>query len=189
MSIIMAVGNRHKLILASDGRVSDIDNAGNHVVLDEKFKKIFRLSSSVYVLIAGNRSQCMQIIRRLQCEISSIMMPQVCTETINHILRNHMISAEKELNVRMIIAGLNFLKQRELYTISADKDGIEKEKIPLNDNVIYVAKGDINEDEADYFYPILNVGNRDIKLSMKLCIAEAARRNKSVNDMVFFEEL
>lgn len=129
MSIIMAVGNRHRLILASDERVSDIDSKGNHYVLDEKFKKIFRLSDSVRDLIAGNRSQCMQL-QRLQSEISSITIAQLCAESINRILQKSMISTQKGLNVRMIVAGLNFFKQRELYTISADRDGVEMVKIP-----------------------------------------------------------
>lgn len=189
MSIIMAVGNRHKLILASDGRVSDIDNAGNHVVLDEKFKKIFRLSSSVYVLIAGNRNQCMQIVRMLQSNVVSSTVPQLCAETIDNIIQSHMLFAKKELNVRMIVAGINFMKERELYLFSADQDGMKKEKMLLNDDIIYIAKGDIEEGEVDYFYPILSVVSRDIRTNIELCIAEAARRNKSVNDTVFFDEL
>ena len=156
MSIIMAVGNRHGLILASDGRVSDIDDNGKHIVLDEKFKKIFRLSSSVCVLIAGNRNQCMQIVRMLQSNVVFSTMPHQCAEAIANFVQNHMAVTNKELNVRMIIAGINFIKERELYLFSADKANVEIEKRPLNDDVIYVAKGDIEEDETDYFYPIWN---------------------------------
>lgn len=189
MSIIMAVGNRHRLILASDGRVSDIDDNGKHVVLDEKFKKIFRLSSSVCVLIAGNRNQCVQIIRMLQSNVVFSTMPHQCAEAIVNFVQNHMIVTNKGLNIRMIIAGINFMKERELYLFSADQGNIEMGKEPLGDGIIYVAKGDIEEYENDYFYPILSVESRDMKTNMKLCIAEAAKRNESVNDFVFFEEL
>lgn len=189
MSIIMALGNKHRLILASDGRVSETDNNGNFHVLDEKFKKIIRLSSSVYVLIAGNRNQCMQIIHILQNDIMAITIPQLCVDAINRIIKSHVIFSKQELNVKIIIAGFSFLKERELYVFSADKNGVEKEKIPLNDEVTYIAKGDIEEGEANYFEPILCTNGRDIRLSMKFCIAEAAKRNRSVNDTVFFEEL
>ena len=189
MSIIMAVGNRHHLILASDGRVSDTDANGNHIVLDENFKKIFRLSRSVCVLIAGNRNQCMQIVHILQGNMLASTMPQLCMEAICDIFQNHMIAAANELNVRLIVAGINSLHERDLYLLSADQDGINKEKIWLNDAASYVAKGDIQEGETDYFFSILNENSRDMKTNMKLCIAEAAKRNKSVNDVVFFEEL
>lgn len=189
MSIIMAVGNKHHLILASDGRVSDTDANGDHIILDENFKKIFRLSSSVYVLVAGNRNQCMQIVHILQYNVVASTMPQLCIEAICDIFQNHMIATANELNVRLIVAGINFLHERELYLFSADRDCIHKEKIWLNDVVSYVAKGDIQEGETDYFSPILNENSRDMKTNMKLCIAEAAKRNKSVNDVVFFEEL
>lgn len=189
MSIIMALGNKHRLILASDGRVSETDNNGDFHVLDEKFKKIIRLSSSVYVLIAGNRSQCMQIIHILQNDPMAIATPQLCVDAIIKIIKNHVIFIKKNLNVKMIIAGFSFLKERELYVFSADKNGVEKEKIPLNDNVTYIAKGDIEEGEVNYFEPILNTNGRDIRMNIKLCISEAAKRNKSVNDTVFFEEL
>lgn len=189
MSIIMAVGNKHKLILASDGRVSDTNNKGEHIILDEKFKKICRLSNSVYVLIAGNRNQCMQIVYMLKQKVSACMIPHVCAETIDSILQNHILVTDDELNVRMIIAGINSAKEREMYLFSADQDGIQQEKMSLTDNVIYIAKGDIKEGETDYFNPILNAKDMDLKTRIKLCIVEAAKRNKSVNDVVFIEEL
>lgn len=189
MSIIMAVGNKHKLILASDGRVSDINEKGEHIILDENFKKICRLSDSVCVLIAGNRNQCMQIVYMLKQKINACITPHVCAETIDSILQNHALVTDDELNVRMIVAGINSAKEREMYLFSADQDGIEREKKSLTDNVIYVAKGDIKEGETDYFNPILNIKGIGLKTRIKLCIAEAAKRNRSVNDVVFFEEL
>lgn len=189
MSIIMAVGDKHKLILASDGRVSDIDDEGNHIILDESFKKIFRINSSVYVLTAGDRKQCMEIIHMLQDKIVSVITPQLCTDTIYQFLQNGINFMREERNIQMIIAGFNFFKERELYLLSADIHSVKKEKISLNDNTSYVAKGDIDKDETDYFLPILNVKYRDIKSSIKLCIAEASKRKNSVNNVVFFEEL
>lgn len=192
MSIIMVAGNKHCLALMSDGRVSDIDSHGNFKIIDENYSKIHCITPKVYILSAGIKSHCEAFISIIRDKSCGVRDTRSCVDAITQITNHRMVTSDAKIDIKFLVAGFNSFYQRELYCIEIDGYDIDVSQVNLSDTVIYIAKGDIGQEEPDYFEPILNqpFSTADELLAlMQTCIIEAAKRKRTVNTNIFFKTL
>lgn len=187
MSLIMAVGNEDRIIAVSDGRVSDMDSAGNNIVLRENQCKIHRLSDKTVILFAGVLSQCYQVVSALNSVPKTMGAPQFYSEVLCRTVQKCTPDNKNEINVKLIIAGLNDHGKREWWSHKIDANGLQYQPCLLDKTLRYLALGDIDPGEHDYIQDNLNNDQLSLQDRIKMCFQQAAQQHQSINTKLYWE--
>ena len=182
----MVIGDKDRIIATSDGRVSDTDSAGNHIVLRENQCKIHRLSDKTIVLFAGILSQCAQVVSALDSVPKITGTPQFYSDILRKTIQKCAPDNNGEINVKLIIAGLNDHGQREWWSHKIDNNGMQYEQCVMDSALRYLALGDIAPGEHDYIQDNLNNSQLPLQDRIKMCFQQAAQQHQSINTKLYW---
>lgn len=185
MSIVIAAGNSMKLWMASDGRYSGKDRAGNFVIFAEDLPKVKRISDQIMVGYAGNAAACSNAINRgfdfmrlMGAGETADLLAAGCEFAIRKDVGDPMV------DVQIVVAGVTSSGAFGIYTIRRVNGEIQESRGRMDSpNVCQFAV--LSEIEGDTAWMGAIMGRSpDVEENIRACIAEAAQRSDTVNDHI-----
>lgn len=185
MSIIMAAGNCDKIIIMSDGRWSDEGIDGEQIVKSEDFKKIIKLHDKLYIAFSGNLDNCLSVIRGVSKILSDSTSVEQYTSAMMNWIQENADYEHTDFNAQIIIAGCNSFGKLKINVVRCYEHVLSSERNNLNDAGQFTVCSALDQAD-DFITPLMQQGKPLIDQMMEV-ITEAAKREFSINDHIFYE--
>lgn len=187
MSIVIAIGNKRKIILASDGRVTDKNPDGATIILNENYKKIFKVHPGLCVAYAGTMNDCIPALSWISQQRDKITTIEQCTGFLSLWLEQNRDYKSGNVNAQFIVAGVSnnhFLSYITLRYFNGNKEIIYWQ---LEDGLRYNVCSSLDPAD-DFISPIMSSGKRIEEMIIE-CIKTASEKNETINDHIFIETI
>ncbi len=185
MSIVIAAGNSMKLWLASDGRFSGKDKAGNFVIYAEDLPGIRKFSDQIFVGYVGNAAACTGAINRgadymkmMGAGETADLLAAGCEFAIRTDPGDHMV------DVQIVVAGVTSSGAFGIYAVRRMGGVVSEQRARMESpNVCNFAV--LSEMEGDTAWADAIMGRGpDVEENIRACILQAAERSDTVNDHI-----
>jgi len=185
MSIIMAAGNCNEVIIMSDGRWSGEGPNGERIVIYEDFKKITKLHNKLYIAFSGYVDDCRSVINGANKILSESTSVEQYTAAVMNWIRENVDYEHTDFNAQIIVAGCNSFGKLKINVVRCYDHTLSSERNNLDDIGRFTVCSALDPTD-DFVTPIMQQGKPLIE-QMKEVITEAAKREPSINDHIFYE--
>lgn len=187
MSIIIAAGNCHEIVIMSDGRWSGEGTNGEKIIKSEDFKKITKLHSKLYIAFAGDLNNCLSVIRGASGILSDSTTVEQYTSAVMSWVQENSDYEDTDFNTQIIIAGCNSFGKLKINVVRCYEHKLLSERNNLDDAGMFTVCSAL--DPADDFITPLMQQDKPLIDRMVEVVKEAAKREFSINDHIFYETI
>lgn len=148
-------------------------------------KKIATIHQQLYVAFSGNLNDCMSVFGGIAPHLSKSTSVEQCTTAVMNWIKESSGYHSNDFNAQLIIAGCNSFGQLKFNSVRCYDHELICERYNLTDTAQFTVCSALDASD-DFITPLMNQ-RKSLLDQMVDVVKEAAKRNPSINDQIFYE--